>query len=163
MDQFVSRLKELPLYCEFHDVNRELKSQIEYGTASKSLRRYAFHKPDLTLDELILYGRIQEQSELHAKEIEDFTAADPKTSNGRHTVQKLKFCRKSQFMPPKSCKKPNSRKVVPSQFSSEFKKKKCYKCGHLDFPHKGSCPADGKSCMKCSKPNHSAAICHSRS
>ena len=70
VDQFASRLRELSAHCEFHDVERELKSQIELGTTNKKVRRYAFRSPDLTLEELLLYVRTLEHTELQAKDIE---------------------------------------------------------------------------------------------
>ena len=49
--QFCARLKQLSVHCEFTDVQRELKAQIELSTDNNSLRKYAFRKPELTLDE----------------------------------------------------------------------------------------------------------------
>ena len=38
--------------------------------------------------------------------------------------------------------------------------KKCYRCGN-NWPHRGECPAIGKICTKCSKPNHFSKQCKS--
>ena len=69
IDQFCSRLKKLSIHFEFNDANREVKSQIQLGTKQSSLRRYAFRKPELTLDELLLHGRTLELSESQAKQL----------------------------------------------------------------------------------------------
>lgn len=48
--------------------------------------------------------------------------------------------------------KPKSRRV-----------RECWNCGRRHEYHKKElCPAYGKTCMKCSKPNHFAAKCHSQ-
>ena len=73
VDQFTARLWELSLHCELTNLGREIKSQIELGTNCKKLRRYTFRNPDLKLEDLLLYGRAFEQSEIHAKNIEHGT------------------------------------------------------------------------------------------
>ena len=40
------------------------------------------------------------------------------------------------------------------------KPSKCYNCGK-QFPHKGECPAKGKTCNACGKSNHFAIVCRS--
>ena len=70
VDLFALRLRELSAHCEFHDVERELKSQIELGTTNKRVQRYAFRSPDLTLEDLLLYARTLEHTALQAKDIE---------------------------------------------------------------------------------------------
>ena len=40
------------------------------------------------------------------------------------------------------------------------KPSKCYNCGQ-QFPHKGECPAKGKTCNACGKSNHFAIVCRS--
>jgi hypothetical protein len=56
LDQYHVRLVQKAKYCEFSNLDAEIKAQIELGTNSKQLRRYAFRKPKLTLAELLDYG-----------------------------------------------------------------------------------------------------------
>lgn len=56
--------------CEFPDPDMEIKAQIEHGTRSKQLRRYAFRHTKQTLTELLDYGRILETAENDARGIE---------------------------------------------------------------------------------------------
>ena len=42
LDQYHIRLVQKPKYCEFANIDGEIKAQIELGTTSKQLRRYAF-------------------------------------------------------------------------------------------------------------------------
>ena len=55
-DQFVTRLRKLAAYCEFGDLDREMKSSIIQNCTSKHLRRYALREETLTLDKLLAKG-----------------------------------------------------------------------------------------------------------
>ena len=135
VDQFASCLRELSAHCEFHyDVEREFKSQIELGTSSKKVRRYAFQIPDLKLEELVLYARTLEHTELQAKGIEP--AHSPHYAA---EVQKFRTCDES--FPTQSQK----RRPVDKGKAAE---KKCYNCGY-NFPNVTKpCPAKGKYLKK---------------
>jgi hypothetical protein len=68
--QFATRLRKLAAHCEFHDLNRELKSAIIQNCSSKRLRRYALREEALTLDNLLAKARSFEASETQATGIE---------------------------------------------------------------------------------------------
>ena len=148
VDQFAARLRELSAHCEFHDVERELKSQIELGTSTKKVRRYAFRSPDLKLEALLLFARTLEHTELQAKDIEH--AASP-----RHAAEVQKVTLRDKPVSTQSQK----RKPVGKGKSAE---KKCYNCGY-SYPHVTKpCPAKGKQCNKCQKTGHFAQVCRSK-
>ncbi len=50
VEQFTTRLRKLAANCEFHDVNKEIKSAIIQNCQSKRLRRYALREEALSLD-----------------------------------------------------------------------------------------------------------------
>ena len=52
-DQFAIRLRKLAAHCEFHDLEKEMKSAIIQNCLSKPLRRYALREEKLTLDKLL--------------------------------------------------------------------------------------------------------------
>ena len=54
INQYVSRLKEAGLWCEFHDLDREIKDQIVVHCKSDTLRRKALGD-DPTLPDLVKY------------------------------------------------------------------------------------------------------------
>ena len=70
LDQYHIRLVQKAKYCEFADIDGEIKAQIELGTTSKQLRRYAFRHTKLTLVEFLDYGRTLETVEEDASGIE---------------------------------------------------------------------------------------------
>ena len=57
IDQYHTRLQKLAKHCQFADTEKEIKAQIELGTTSKKLRRHAFRTPDLSLADMLQYGR----------------------------------------------------------------------------------------------------------
>ena len=58
-------------------------------------------------------------------------------------------------------KKFKRKKPGETKKHSDYKKTKtCYNCGgHWPFPKRKKCPAYGKICDQCSKPNHFKATC----
>ena len=59
-------------------------------------------------------------------------------------------------------KKPQRRTFSKLARTQTPPAKQCRKCG-LTWPHKeGPCPAQGKTCKKCGKPNHFARVCFSK-
>ena len=50
------------------------------------------------------------------------------------------------------------RKTYPNKLSDS----QCQYCGQLHKPSRHACPAFGKSCSKCGKPNHYGVVCRSR-
>ena len=70
-DQFTIRLRKIAATCEFHDLEKELKSAIIQNCISKSLRRYALREEKLTHDKLLSKARSLEASEVQARDIED--------------------------------------------------------------------------------------------
>ena len=138
VDQFATRLRKLAAHCEFSDLERELKSAIIQNCHSKRLRRLALREEALTLDGLLTKARALEASETQASGIEKSLL--PENVNRLH---------QDQGRPPP---KPKPR---PKTYSPN----KCRNCGSV-WPHKdGLCPAKGRTCRKCGKPNHFAKVC----
>ncbi|CAB4026423.1 PREDICTED: uncharacterized protein LOC107336737 [Paramuricea clavata] len=133
LDQYHVRLVQKAKYCEFSNLDTEIKAQIELGTNSKQLRRYAFRKPKLTLAELLDYGRTLETVEEDASGIEQNMNETP--MKDIHAVRR------------------NLAATTP--------KKICFFCG-LSWPHVNVCPAKGKTCNHCHKQNHFARCCKSK-
>ena len=143
IDQYATRLRRLAQTCEFPDVDRELKSTIIQNCVSKRLRRLALRE-DYTLDTLLAKARSIEASEAQANGIEQLTAS----------VNKVHF---------KSTGRKFSTMSKSHTATKSHSNNKCRKCG-LQWPHKaGPCPAQGKTCKKCGKPNHFARVCFSKS
>ena len=75
LETYHGKLRRLGKDCEFHDLDREIKSQIILGCSSTRLRRRALGEADLTLGKLLDIGRTMEISEKQALEMEVVSAA----------------------------------------------------------------------------------------
>ncbi len=70
LDQFCTRLRQKAKYCNFTDLDSEIKQQIIQGCKSTKLRRRALREPSLSLQDLLGEGRCLEISERHAATME---------------------------------------------------------------------------------------------
>ena len=82
LDKFHTRLLHLCKYCEFVDLNRELKSQVIFGCVSRRVRRKALQEHGLTLNNILTYARTIETSEQQAVSLEQ-------NNKDRITVKKV--------------------------------------------------------------------------
>ena len=84
---YYTRLKQLSLTCEFHDADREIKSQIIQHGRSQRLRRKALIDPTITLSKLLEMGKAAELADSQAANLErtenvsHFTTGSSKNHN----------------------------------------------------------------------------------
>ena len=144
VDQFdIPRLRKLAIHCEFTDLDKELRSTVIQHCKSNRLRRFVLRGDELTLDKLLSKARVLEASENQAEGME-------RASTSVDTVlllQKQQLKSKGQIG------------------SSRFQQGSgvCRQCG-FSWPHVSSpCPAIGRMCNNCGKPNHFAKMCLTKS
>ncbi len=144
---YYTRLKQLSLTCEFHDADREIKSQIVQHGRSQRLRRKALTDPTITLAKLIEMGKAMELADSQAANFE-------RTENVSHfTTGSSKNHNNNNIRPDKATPEQQPRNSGTSV--------KCRNCGGT-YPHEGGktgCPAYGKECRSCGKLNHFQAVC----
>ena len=144
LDTYHTRLQQLATYCEFHDKDAEVKSQIVSGCSSKRVRHKALREPQLTLPELLAFGRSRELSEDQATGIE-------KEINNVVKPQVDTITRQ-----------PMNAKFGRSRHTLHNKSKMCFNCGgNYPHTHNKPCPAQGQICRSCNKLNHFARVCRS--
>ena len=99
---------------------------------SSRIHKQASRDPKYTLKDMILDGRCDEINTYQSWEVESTGHSDAQT----HQIQ-------------------------PRQKQDNFNTKPCRNCGGI-FPHKDSpCPAKGRECNLCKKPNDFAGVYHS--
>ena len=100
VDQFATRLRKLGANCEFHDLDKELKSAIIQNCQSKRLRRYALREEALTLNALLAKARSLEASERQAigmeRNLQDESVQNVRSKNvkGLESQTSTTKCRK---------------------------------------------------------------------
>ena len=135
-DQLVTDLKRRGTKCEFAGLKDSLiKDMIIIGVEDNQLRQKLLRTDDLTLDMAIKIGQAPETTKRHAK-----TLSRPEARN--QTVHALQTPRQRESQ-------LNS--------SSSLTTNRCKYCRSLY--QGGKCPAYGKTCSKCRKLNHFAAVC----
>ena len=119
--------------CEFTDIEFEIEEQIIIGGRSSKIRKRALRDPTFDLKAMLIEGRRDEQSTFQTKEIESKETKDGETNR------------------------------LAQQHGNNISnyKSTCKNCGR-EFPHKGACPARGKTCNNCGKPNHFATVCRAK-
>ncbi|CAB4022955.1 PREDICTED: uncharacterized protein K02A2.6-like [Paramuricea clavata] len=135
LDQFHTKLRTISETCEFADVEFEIEEQIIIGGNSSKIRKRALRDRTFDLKSMLLEGRRDEQSKYQAEQIESKEQTDGEAN-------KLE-------------QKPNNGNI--SNSSNVI----CRICGRA-YPHTGACPAKGKTCNNCGKPNHFAAVCRGK-
>ena len=70
VDQYATRLRKLPEYCEFADINAKIRSTISQHCSSLQIRQYALCGDQLTLYNLLTKARALEASESQARGME---------------------------------------------------------------------------------------------
>ncbi|GFN77287.1 ribosomal protein l15 [Plakobranchus ocellatus] len=128
-----------------NDIDREVLAQLIEGVTPSKLRRKAL-RDRLILSQFIAEARDEELTDTQTKEIEASTERACPISARTHK----KGAAKSKPWNPN----PNTR--IKQNTNS-----RCRDCGG-PFPHSTSCPAKGKACLNCKKPNHFAKVCRSK-
>ncbi|CAM1303802.1 Uncharacterised protein r2_g1367 [Pycnogonum litorale] len=134
IDEFYTNLLRMTRYCDFTNVEREIKSQIIQNCYNPKIRIYALENPNKALLDIISYARQLEDVETLATQMS--------ASSITPTVNVI-----------------NTSKVKQG-VKSKGPTRTCYNCGKA-WPHeKGSkCSSLGKKCNKCGRLNHFASVC----
>ena len=134
MMSFYTRLRKLAKYCEFSNLDLEIKGQIIQGCTSQGLRRRGL-RDEMTLSKLLETAYILEQCEQQAQEMESkFGQAEMSL----HAVR-----RKSD---PVNATRPRN--------------SPCHWCGGPKHT-RSNCPSREKQCYLCSKTGHFSKVCQS--
>jgi len=163
IDAYTARLRTLAKFCEFPNIDSELKSHIIQTCLSTRLRRFALSEPNWSLKELLDKARSMEAAERQVKTIE--TGANG-ASNSAPSVAAVRggHAKQPRRQPPPPPSSSSSRQPYNGNTRPSSSGQTCRNCGG-PYPHAGgreSCPAFGKSCSFCSKLNHFAKVCRGR-
>nr|XP_054763090.1 uncharacterized protein K02A2.6-like [Lytechinus pictus] len=107
---------------------------------NSNIRQRLLREAKLTLEQTVTIVRAAEAATAHASEISKSAA----TTSDVHYVNRHQPNRKPKGKP-----------------HQQSKSKVCRNCGDK-YPHSDQCPAQGKTCSFCKKPNHFAKMCRSK-
>ena len=70
LDTYDTTLKQLAKYCEFDNIEKEIKSQIIQSCLSNKVRRKALRDSDVTLQQILDFARAMDATDSHMTDIE---------------------------------------------------------------------------------------------
>jgi hypothetical protein len=156
LDEYVTELRKMAKTCDFKPeaVDKEILSQLIQNCRSNRLRRRALRETDKTLDDILTLGRALELADSHA------TAMECERERPT-TVNKVEYRRgepSTRARRPANSHDRQGSYRPPRKRDDQGPQRCCHSCGY-DFPHRGECPAKGKTCNKCKGPNHFSKVC----
>ena len=99
IEQFVTRLRKLTLYCEYGDSTEEqIRDQVIATCNSTKLRRKLLTESDLTLEKVLQIGQSMEQAQHHLSTIEQKSTPSTSETSNQEELNVLPYHRRS---PPK--------------------------------------------------------------
>ena len=140
-DQYRTALRKLAENCDFQTITPDdiLRDKLVFGIRDEKTRERLLRESRLTLQRTDEICHAAESMTLQMKVVQESHAA---------TVSALASGQEDKSLEVSS---------VPKRT------RECWNCGRRhEFQNKEQCPAYGKVCRKCLKPNHFAAKCRSR-
>jgi hypothetical protein len=135
VEQYITRLRQKAIYCNFANVDENIRDQVIETCSSKRLRRKLLERHNVTLQQLREIAQSLEASEKWAISIEQPIEAVNKITGSKFDKRVLK----------------------------KTGEKTCYSCGysgHIKSDPK--CPAKGKKCRRCKKEGHFEKCCKTK-
>ena len=148
IDNYVTALRALAETCDFGALKDNLiRDRIVCGVRDNGVRRKLLQESELTLSKCVDICRANEATTAQLKDM----AASQTPEQEANAVNRKEGSKK-----PKSPKENG--KGSKDQLSAE-----CKYCGTKHERKRDKCPAYGKTCSSCGKPNHFAAKCFKNS
>jgi hypothetical protein len=160
-DNFVTDVKILVQGCEFANSDELLRDKIVLFARDKDTKDRMIKLGNVSLQEAIDAFRIAELHRTQMKQMEPQSVDKVEIMHGRAPNDSLRRQgqQKSQPAETQFQKKFNGSGTFKST-KSDGNPVRCSRCG-LYHNLKGKCPAQGKTCFKCSKLNHFSSTCKS--
>ena len=154
IDQYHTKLCKLAEGCGFAEKEKEIKPQIIASCLSHELRCEALLKSEWTLQQLLDKGRAQEVVQLQASNIEERSPTETEENINALRKRGQRFSAKTNQHFGQ-----NKGTTYQSGRSDREPQKSCTYCGYAFDRKLAECPARGKTCNKCKKPDHFASVC----
>ena len=159
IDVYAAALWALAATCEFGELKDEMiRERLVCGIADNSVRRKLLQEPKLSLEKCLDICRSAEATSAHLKTISGQSSSTATPADNVNAVDKW---RKSKAPPKRRSNGQMQKQPLPE--TKEDLLKRCKDCGRSHVKQRTKCPAFGKLCSACNKPNHFAEMCRSTS
>ena len=159
VDSFVNRLRKAASTCQFGTLTEELiRDRLVIGLKDHATKLRLLKEEGMDLNKAL---NICRSNEAASQQLEAMKPDDSKTAEVVRAIKDDKVRHKHHKNKPpffrNDKKKTRSEKTKPPN----PKNYQCFHCGGKQRHKLENCPAFGKVCKKCSKPNHFASVCRS--
>ena len=150
-DKYVTELKILASTCNYGALHDSLiRDRLICGINDSNLRERLLRVADLDLQKCLEICRAAELSKERIKTLETPSASGLEIHAVKHKTRHTPQQNRQPQQKPKSSYHANSQSTST-----------CKYCGRKHEYSKTKCPAFGKECRKCGKPNHFESMCKS--
>ncbi|XP_065185812.1 uncharacterized protein K02A2.6-like [Sycon ciliatum] len=156
--QYCTKLRQQARLCSFENEGQTaeaIRDQIVATVDSSELKKKLLSEPALTLPRALEMCRIWEDAQSQSEGMSSNTS----TSSGTGYTGSSSMLVNAVHHRDQSHRQAGRGGFVQS---SRGQSRKCGGCGDQWHEKRESCPAWGKSCRKCRKPNHFAKVCRSQ-
>ena len=120
VEQYITRLRQKAVFCDFHNIDENIRDQVIEKCYSQRLRRKLLERNNVTL--------------VHLREIAQSLEASEQRAVTMEQINKISQHKFDKHYPK-----------VKNQSRADFKQRRCFACGHeghikIDV----KCPAKGK-------------------
>ena len=155
-EQFITELKVLVKDCGYADADEMVRDKIVFGTKHPKVREKLIGQgSDLTLEKAVDIARTYEIEQKHLKTMN--TGEDPNVNIIKRKGPNIKH-QNSQLNSRPRVINTHDKQKYERQGARPKTVRVCQRCGGK-CTNKQKCPAIGKVCNKCNKPNHFAVMC----
>ena len=163
---YVIRLKEEAMKCEFdkYSVNEAIVEQVVVNSNSDKLRQKLLEAgagKDLSLETVLSAASVVEETKKQMSELRRSPSIRDNEEEYSTEDYEEEINLASNYKSRGSF--PRQRGQGKSNFSrTKSENKTCPKCGYNAHNDMSRCPAKGKTCSHCQKPNHFWSVCRGR-
>ena len=145
--------------CELGELKDEMiLDRLVCGIVDNSVRRKLLQEPKLLLEKCLDISRSAEATSAHLRAIGGHSSSTRTPADNVNAVDKR---RKSKA--PLNRRSNGQMQKQPLPEPKEELLKRCKRCRRRHVKQRTKCPAFGKLCSACNKPNHFAEMCRSTS
>ncbi|XP_057310486.1 uncharacterized protein K02A2.6-like [Hydractinia symbiolongicarpus] len=158
-DQFITRLRQLSLYCEYgSETDNEIRDMVIAKTSNIKFRKRLLMETDLNLQKTQDLGRLFESAEHQNKEIANGKQTQHDTEEeSSEQINKLHGRR-----PPHRSHRKHNAPPHRNNPTKSFNKPECGRCGMKNHKSHECRRSRDKTCNKCGIKGHFAKMCRTK-
>ena len=146
VEQYITRLRTLSLYCEYQDNNDQIRDQFIASCSSTKLRKRLLTESQLTLEKILEIGRARESAQHQSNEMETAENSDHQHINAFNK----NYTSSKRFQQQR-------------RTTSNHPPKECIRCGARGHSGQECRRSRNATCHKCGKTGHFSSMCRTKS